>query len=912
VAIACAAALAGCGSSTPSGTLESGRAFLEKKDYAAAIIQFKNVIQKSPDSAEARFLLATALADSDKPAEALVEFRKARDLGYKREDVDRRIAAILLDIGDSAGLLKEDLRAETPEGRADLRSAIGDALLSTGDQRKAEAAFAEALQAAPGYPRAVVGQARMAAAKGDLASARRMLDEVLKRDAAYLPGLLLRAEVAKAQRDPAAATADLEGAIAARPRHMGARFTLAILQLETGARDRAEAQLAEMRKVSPGDPRTSFVEAMIRSGKGETQPAYAAIQRTLKDMPDYVPALVLGGALAAQTNNLAQSEANLRRALELVPGHLGARRILTGVYLRTGDLKRAQETIAPAMSVAAQVPEVAMLAAEVAIAQGDMTKAAQLLQQATAADPKNAAALTRLGELRLREGNLDAALNQYELAQKADPSGYRADLAKVVAYMSRRQFDQAMKAWSSLEAKQPKNPLTYDLQGQIFLAQNDRSKARASFEKAVGLEATYYPAQNRLAGLDISEGNHAAARKRYEELAKANPRSATPLIALAQVAASAGAPPLEITETLQRAVRADAASPEPHAALVNWLLRINEGRRALTAAQEGAAAFPGNRAMGQLLGRAQLANGESQQAIATLTKLAGDGGVGAADTLVLLARAHMQAKNPAAAAVAMRRAVEAQPNSVPLRREFALVLVDAKEPQRAVEEARKIRSLTGGGAAAAALVEGEILAAQQKWPEAIQAYRQSLSASRDGLAAVRLHGAMSASGKPEEASNILETFRRENPKDAVVPAYIADLALKRKDYPVAVRALTPLVEAMPSNVIHLNNLAWAAAQVGDPKAEAYAERAFKLDPYSPAVVDTMGWVLLKKGDVARALPLLERAARQAPETAEIRLHYAEALAKSNRKDDARREAEAIMKLPASPAREAAAALVKTL
>jgi Flp pilus assembly protein TadD len=64
---------------------------------------------------------------------------------------------------------------------------------------------------------------------------------------------------------------------------------------------------------------------------------------------------------------------------------------------------------------------------------------------------------------------------------------------------------------------------------------------------------------------------------------------------------------------------------------------------------------------------------------------------------------------------------------------------------------------------------------------------------------------------------------------------------------------------------------------------------------TPNIADTYGWILLEKGDTARALPILEKAAAEAPAAGQIRYHYAVALKKSGRTADARRELETVVK-----------------
>ena len=104
------------------------------------------------------------------------------------------------------------------------------------------------------------------------------------------------------------------------------------------------------------------------------------------------------------------------------------------------------------------------------------------------------------------------------------------------------------------------------------------------------------------------------------------------------------------------------------------------------------------------------------------------------------------------------------------------------------------------------------------------------------------------------------------------------------------------MEAQPNNPAMLNNLAWSLAQIKDPKAIDFAEKAYKLAPEQPAIIDTLGWLLVGKGDTARGLELLKKANGLAPQNALIRLNLAKAMIKAGKKDDAKKELDELAKL----------------
>ncbi|MEI6463540.1 MAG: tetratricopeptide repeat protein, partial [Verrucomicrobiota bacterium] len=82
------------------------------------------------------------------------------------------------------------------------------------------------------------------------------------------------------------------------------------------------------------------------------------------------------------------------------------------------------------------------------------------------------------------------------------------------------------------------------------------------------------------------------------------------------------------------------------------------------------------------------------------------------------------------------------------------------------------------------------------------------------------------------------------------------------------------VKMNPRSGIIYNNLAnLYADNLGNlPKALETARKARALEPTSPSVADTLGWILYQQKDYVGALPLVEEAARNLPDNPEIQLH----------------------------------------
>jgi Flp pilus assembly protein TadD len=158
-------------------------------------------------------------------------------------------------------------------------------------------------------------------------------------------------------------------------------------------------------------------------------------------------------------------------------------------------------------------------------------------------------------------------------------------------------------------------------------------------------------------------------------------------------------------------------------------------------------------------------------------------------------------------------------------------------------------------------------------------------------------------GKTAEAAAYADAWIRQHPTDTVVLQALAEQSQAKQDGTAAIARYRAILAINPDHAVALNNIAWLLGEAGDPKAREYAERAYQLAPFQPNVIDTLGWTLVRTGDVARGTQLLQLASNLAPRENEIRLHLGRALIKSGDKEAARRALEPLTKLEsASPIR----------
>jgi putative PEP-CTERM system TPR-repeat lipoprotein len=909
LALALAASISACGGDDAAALMASAKRYMDKRDFVASTIQLKNVLQKSPDNGEARYLLGLALLEQDDVIGAQIELDKAAAFGFASDGLQLALARTALARGESEKLLQGfgSTVLSAAKAQAELRALVGSAHLARGQTRDAGRAFDEALGLDASNITAQLGSARLAAADQDFTGALSRVERALSAAPASVPALLLKGDLLAAQASHDAAESAYRAAIDAAPRQIAPRLTLIVHLLAAASLEKAAAEVAAMEGAAPRDARTFYAKALVLVQQQKFPAAREAVLQVLKGSPEHVPSLTLAGMAALNTGALAEAESYLRKAVFNAPQALGARRLLATTHLRMGKTDVALSEVRDLLKFSQDAGSLA-LAGEAHLASGDVAGAVRHYEQAKAVAPKDTSVQTRLGLIRFAAGDPERAISELEAASAGDAKDYQADLALIANYLRKREADGALAAVQTLERKQPENPMTYNLKGAGLILRKDLAGARVSFERALALQPAYMPAVNNLARLDLRENKAGAARSRYQAFLDKDPNNEQALIGVAAVLRTTGADLSEIEKLLRQAVAGNPASVSAHGALINFYMRSRDFNAAVGAAQAAQAALPGDPRMVQAVGVTQLAVGETRQALASFARLA-EMQPRSPEPLVLLARAHMAAKQPDDAIRALRMALALRPDLDVAQREIAAIYVATGRHEDALREAKAVQARRPQDALGHVL-EGELYVAQKKLGLAEQTYRGALKKfDRPGLA-VRTHSILEAAGKLDDADALAREWIRRHPTDAMLIAHLAARDLAAGRYKSAETRYRIALQRNPDSPLLLNNLAWVSNALGRPEALEYAERAHELAPDDPAIMDTLGAILAQAGQVERGLEMLGRAAAGAPDEHQIRLNFAKALLKSARNSAARRELEQLAKLDESiPARQEAVQLL---
>ena len=207
---------------------------------------------------------------------------------------------------------------------------------------------------------------------------------------------------------------------------------------------------------------------------------------------------------------------------------------------------------------------------------------------------------------------------------------------------------------------------------------------------------------------------------------------------------------------------------------------------------------------------------------------------------------------------------------------------------------------------------GQAAEEQKKWDEAVRWY-ESIERGDQALAArLRVAGVLGKQGRLDEARAYLRTLEAEGAERVQVlmaeaqllrdadrhrdayellgkalkaqpeqPELLYDYALtaeKLERYDVLESSLRKLIKLKPDHAHAYNALGYSLADRNQrlPEARKLIERALELSPEDYFIIDSMGWVLYRMGDLKGAEQYLRRAYLGRPD-AEISAHLGEVL-----------------------------------
>lgn len=341
------------------------------------------------------------------------------------------------------------------------------------------------------------------------------------------------------------ALVELETAAQSAPNDTSLAVETARAALHIGQTEKSIGHLERASQYKSDDPEIWQLLSQAFQTQGQLDQALTAIRKAIRLAPGSAPAHAAVAQLLAERGNLPEALTSAEAALKAGPEDPIVLAAVGQVFLQAG---RYPDALSATSKVAQACPNnasshLALARAsilnfssgnlEVILPEGTQAKnttskarVIQSLERAAALGADEMEVKEWTGRARLLFGDAEDALPLLESAAAARPS---AELLRSLAGCYRKLDKLALARQACLSAleRQPTNMPTLLELGQVCLAQNDKTAARAAFQRAIGLDVHYAPAYQLLADTMGSLGERTEAITIYNQALGLDPSRAS-------------------------------------------------------------------------------------------------------------------------------------------------------------------------------------------------------------------------------------------------------------------------------------------------------------------------------------------------------------------------------------------------
>jgi len=645
------------------------------------------------------------------------------------------------------------------------------------------------------------------------------------------------------------------------------RVKLATIYLMIHKYPEARSEAENILSISP----TNMDAPDIIAESAQTKPEVIAAQKWLeahsKKTGETAAMDLAFGILDYASGDEKAAETAVQRSLSLDPKFSTAHYTMGNLYLRKNMLKEADAEFKLAADLAPKRSPRRLSYASFKIQTGDVAEGKRLMAEISKEAPDYVPAWIRQAEIAMDEKRWDDADSLLSSALTHDADNFDALFMRGRMYLSNGKYDKGVAEFTRMAALYDKSP---EVQYQLALAhaaEKDMTKATADLTRALILQPKYPEATMLLAGLNISKQDYGAAISSLSQLIRDWPQNGQAYLLLA----NAYLAEKDYDSANAAAAKASELLPQnPQVPLMLGFIfeekkKFTEARKAFERVLELSPQT--TRALEELV-NIDIVEGKYTAAIDRMNQVT--------DEKLATARQLLLAKIYTARAESIAKK-ESQNSG-------GAVKLDSPAAQPDVN-----------------LAEAALLKAIEFSPDQPNAYlllaNLYVEAGKQQSALDRLNALVS---KTSNASGYMQ---------------IGVIYDSMKDYPKARDAYEKAISINPDFTPALNNLSYLYSErLNDPdKALPLAKKAADMAPGDPSTADTLGWIIFKKGDYARARAMLEDSASKLTGQPEVAFHLGMARYMTGDEESARQALQQAASSTADfPGKEEAARRLATL
>ncbi|MDH3998899.1 MAG: tetratricopeptide repeat protein, partial [Desulfuromonadales bacterium] len=673
---------------------------------------------------------------------------------------------------------------------------------------------------------------------GDVEGARNQLHEIINLNPKARNAYFELVNIESIQGNGDKALEALNSYLKIAPGDIQALYMTAAMLLNNGDIDEADVIADRMVAEHPTHPSGKQIKGLVYFARGNYEQAIVELAQQIKISGDIIGHHFIGQAYY-HTQQLELAINHFQKTLDLNPNHVQSRLLIAHTLLSQQRFDECINEIAKLRKIDKNNANAFYVLGSAYMGKGNYDRAIEALDQAIKINPDMVRAQVKKGLFTLATGNYQNAEAEFSKAISAAPEVTDNRLLLANLQLKQKKFSEALETLKAGLKKTDEDALLYNYIAVAYFGLGQDDQAIQSLKQSKNLKPEFLAPYFNLARYFVSKNEFPKAFDEYQALLSVTPQNVKALLELAALSLLEGK-----KDAAEDYYRKAALTGDVDALLAFSAFNQQQGKltEAMTTVDQAYKKNPKDpRVLGQrgALSMALKQFDKMEHSFLALEEVARGRG------LALLTGFYLSDNQQDKALELAQKQIENNPDSSDGYNLRASIFSRLGQTENAEE----------------ILLRG------------IQAVSQ-----RQNSLQVNLTNLYISTGQLEKALAQLELLNQKAPQFPAVLLAWGNYFNVKGDRNQATRYFEATLDEQPDHTEAQNNLAYIYSNDPEKLDEALslAMQSYRANPGNPSIMDTLGYILLKKGYTDKAVTLLERAVALLPQHDEVKLHLAQA------------------------------------
>ncbi|MCZ6801044.1 MAG: tetratricopeptide repeat protein [Nitrospirae bacterium] len=497
---------------------ERGLAYFDEGKYQEAKIEYQNVIQIDPKSAQAHYQMALIhmkLGGLTDLQAAFGELTKTVDLDPTLQDAQLKLSEFYLAARQPVKA-REHAEIVLASAPRDPKGHMlrGRSLVIEKEFEQGIEEFRKSIELDPDNVQPYIDLARAYVGLKQQNKAHEALQEGLRKHPNSSDLIVSRGDLFLVNGEKEKAEAQYKLAVETVPDNEALYIKLGKFYQVTREWDKAESVYQDLVQHKP-DTETPHIQlGDFYAFIGKFDEARSSYHQALEVNPDSEKAFIKIIAHDLDRGESEQAETHLEQFFQQHTKNVYGRALEARLQLAKGNV---DDAVANLQRVIKEEPNMAMAHQYLGIAfvsQNNLGQAAGELEQAVKLDPSLMGARNALATVRLADGSYDMAIEQAEIAFRMNSRNIRAVRILGEAYLRKGEVARAKRIYEAIVEQIPQDAPSHYSLGLIARSDKDMKGSISHFEKALEGNPAFVQALTQLVTVHVRQGREEQARTR--------------------------------------------------------------------------------------------------------------------------------------------------------------------------------------------------------------------------------------------------------------------------------------------------------------------------------------------------------------------------------------------------------------